>query len=75
VQVLQSRCRCPISEIAGLGQGLRPWRAEVLAHFDTGGISDGGAEAIVEKTCRFTCGFRNFGNYRIYILLADGTRP
>ncbi len=79
MRVLQSLCRCPILEIARLGQGLRPWRAEVLAHFDTGGISNGGAEAIdlmIEKLRRFTCGFRSFGNFRIRILLAaDGTRP
>ncbi|MCI2237775.1 transposase [Kineococcus sp. TRM81007] len=50
-----------------------------MDYFDTGGISNGGTEAIVliiEKARRLAHGFRNFGNYRIHILLAaDGTRP
>jgi transposase len=78
-RVLESFHRCPIPEIARLGRTLRSWRAEVLAYFDTGGISNGGTEAInliIEKTRRLAHGFRNFTNYRIRILLAaDGTRP
>ncbi|WP_432487042.1 ISL3 family transposase [Kineococcus sp. SYSU DK018] len=78
-RVLESFHRCPIPEIARLGRTLRSWRAEVLAYFDTGGISNGGTEAInliIEKTRRLAHGFRNFGNYRIRILLAaDGSRP
>jgi len=78
-RVLDSFHRCPIPEIARLGRTLRSWRVEVLAYFDTGGISNGGTEAInliIEKTRRLAHGFRNFGNYRIRILLAaDGTRP
>ncbi len=50
----------------------------MLAYFDTGGVSNGGTEAInllIEKTRRLAHGFRNFTNYRLRILLAaDGTR-
>jgi transposase len=37
---------CPIPEVARLGRTLRAWRAQVLAYFDTSGISNGGTEAI-----------------------------
>jgi transposase len=50
-----------------------------LAYFATGGVNNGGTEAIniiIEKTRRLAHGFRNFTNYRLRILLAaDGTRP
>ncbi|HEY9522292.1 MAG TPA: transposase [Thermopolyspora sp.] len=68
-----------IPEVAKLGRTLRQWRTEILAYFDTGGVSNGGTEAIngvVEKTRRLAHGLRNFTNHRIRILLAaDGTRP
>lgn len=44
---------CPVAEVARLGRTLRSWRAQVLASFDTGGLSNGGTEAInllIEKT-------------------------
>jgi len=70
---------CPIKEVARLGRTLRQWRQEILAYFATGGVSNGGTEAIngvIEKTRRLAHGFRNFTNYRLRILLAaDGTRP
>jgi hypothetical protein len=70
---------CPIGEVARLGRTLRAWRAQVLAYFDTGGVSNGGTEAInllIEKTRRLAHGFRTFTHYRLRILLAaDGTRP
>jgi len=70
---------CPIPEVARLGRTLRAWRQQVLAYFATHGVSNGGTEAInllIEKTRRLAHGFRNFGNYRLRILLvADGTRP
>jgi len=54
-------------------------RQQVLAYFATSGVSNGGTEAVnllIEKTRRLAHGFRNFGNYRLRILLAaDGTRP
>ncbi len=69
---------CPIGEVARLGRTLRSWRAQVLAYFDTGGVSNGGTEAInllIEKTRRLAHGFRNFTHYRLRILLAArGTR-
>ena len=36
----------PIPEVARLGRTLRAWRAQVLAYFDTDGVSNGGTEAI-----------------------------
>ncbi len=77
-QVIASFPTCPIGEVARLGRTLRSWRAQVLAYFDTGGVSNGGTEAInllIEKTRRLAHGFRNFTHYRLRILLAaDGTR-
>jgi hypothetical protein len=67
------------SPVARQGRTLRQWRTEILAHFNTGGVSNGGTEAIngvVETTRRLAHDFRNFSNYRIRILLAaDGSRP
>lgn len=78
-KVLESLHTCPIPEVAKLGRTLRQWRTEILAYFDTGGVSNGSTQAIngvIEKTRRLTHGFRNFTNYRIRILLAaDDTRP
>jgi transposase len=57
-----SRSTCPIPEVAKLGRTLRQWRTEILAYFDTGGVSNGGIEAIngvIEKTRRLAQGFRN----------------
>lgn len=84
VRVLESFHTCPIPEIARLGRTLRVWRDAFLAYFSTGGVSNGGTEAInliIEKTRRLAHGFRNFHNYRLRILLAAGghkpwrTRP
>ncbi|MGH3673183.1 MAG: transposase [Pseudonocardiaceae bacterium] len=33
-------------ELVELGRTLPQWRAEILAYFDTGGVSNGGTEAI-----------------------------
>ncbi len=73
---------CPIGEVARLGRTLRVWRAQILAYFDTGGVSNGGTEAInllIEKTRRLAHGLRTFAHYRIRILLAASgarsTRP
>jgi transposase len=79
IKVLDSFHTCPIPEAARLGRTLRSWRAQVLAYFDTSGVSNGGTEAmnlITEKVRRLGHGFRHFGNYRLRILLAaDGSRP
>jgi len=78
-QVIASFPSCPIPEVARLGRTLRQWRHQVLAYFDTTGVSNGGTEAVnllIEKTRRLAHGFRNFDNYRLRILLvADGSRP
>jgi transposase len=78
-QVIASFPTCPIDEVARLGRTLRAWRSQVLAYFDTDGVSNGGTEAInliIEKTRRLAHGFRTFTHYRLRILLAaSGTRP
>ena len=78
-QVIASLPTCPIPEVARLGRTLRAWQAQILAYFDTGGVSNGGTEAInliIEKTRRLAHGFRTFTHYRLRILLAaSGTRP
>jgi transposase len=70
---------CPVPELARLGRTLRRWREQILAYFATGGVNNGGTEAInliIEKTRRLAHGFRNFENYRLRILLAaDASRP
>ncbi|TCO15690.1 transposase [Kribbella steppae] len=78
-QLLKVLHTCPIPEIARLGRTLRQWREQILAYFTTGGVNNGGTEAInevIEKTRRLAHGLRNFTNYRLRILLAaDGIRP
>jgi len=78
-KLLESLHTCPIPEVARLGRTLRAWREQLLGYFATGGVSNGGTEAIngvIEKTRRLAHSFRNFTNYRLRILLAaDGTRP
>jgi transposase len=48
IKVLDSFHTCPIPEVARLGRTLRAWKAQVLAYFDTSGVSNGGTEAICE---------------------------
>ncbi len=76
--MLNSFHTCPIPEVARLGRTLRAWRAQILAYFDTDGLSNGGTEAInmlIEKARRLAHGYRNFTNYRLRMLLAaSGTR-
>lgn len=53
LKVLDSFHTCPVAEVARLGRTLRSWRVEILAYFNTGGISNGETEAInllIEKT-------------------------
>ena len=57
--IIASFPSCPIPETARLGRTLRQWRAQVLAYFDTSGVSNGGTEAInllIEKTRRLAHG-------------------
>jgi Transposase len=78
-KLLDTLHTCPIPEVKRLGKTLRRWREEILAYSATGGVSNGGTEAIngvIEKSRRLAHGFRNFTNYRIRILLAaDGSAP
>jgi transposase len=78
-RVLDSFHTCPIPEVARLGRTLRAWRAQVLAYFDTSGVSNGGTEAInliIEKVRRLAHGFKDFDHYRLRIMLAaNGRRP
>ncbi len=77
-KVIASFPTCPVPEVAPLGRTLRAWRSQVLAYFDTDGLSNGGTEAInmlIEKARRLAHGYRNFDNYRLRMLLAaSGTR-
>jgi transposase len=79
IKVLDSFYTCPIPEVARLGPTLRAWKAQILAYFDTHGVSNGGAEAInliIEKVRRLAHGFKDFDHYRLRIMLAaDGRRP
>jgi transposase len=79
IKVLDSFHTCPIPEVARLGRTLRAWRAQLLAYFDTSGVSNGGTEAInliIEKVRRLAHGFKDFDHYRLRIMLAaDGRRP
>jgi transposase len=79
IKVLESFHTCPIPEVARLGRTLRAWKAQILAYFDTHGVSNGGTEAInliIEKVRRLAHGFKDFDHYRLRILLAaDGSRP
>jgi transposase len=64
-----------IPELTRLATTIDSWRAELLAYFDTGGISNGPTEAInllIKKIKRVGHGFRNFDNYRLRLLLHCG---
>jgi Transposase len=44
-----------VPEVARLGRTLRQWRQQILAYFTSGGVNNGGTEAIsllIEKTRR-----------------------
>ena len=62
-------------ELARLATTIDSWHTELLAYFDTGGISNGPTEAInllIKKIKRVGHGFRNFDNYRLRLLLHCG---
>jgi transposase len=77
-KILDSFHSCPIPEVARLGRTLRAWKAQILAYFDTSGVSNGGTEAInliIEKVRRLAHGFKDFDHYRLRVMLAaDGQR-
>jgi transposase len=63
-----------VGEIVSLGNTLRRWRKEILAHHATG-ASNGPTEAmnlLVKKVKRVGHGFKSFRNYRLRVLLHCG---
>jgi transposase len=65
-----------IPELVRLARTLDVWRQELLAYFDTGGVSNGPTEAVnglIKKVKRVGHGYRNFNNYRLRLLLHCGT--
>jgi transposase len=72
-KIIASFPTCPIPEVARLGRTLRAWKQQLLAYFDTDGVSNRGTEAInliVANVRRLAHGFRDFDHYRLRILLA-----
>jgi transposase len=66
-----------VAELSRLARTVRTWEAEILAFHSTGGCSNGPTEAmnlLVKKVKRVGHGFRNFGNYRLRLLLHCGVR-
>jgi transposase len=64
-----------VPELHRLARTLDSWRQELLAYFDTGGVSNGPTEAmnlLIKKVKRTGHGFRNFENYRLRLLLHCG---
>lgn len=64
-----------VPELRRLARTIDAWRAELLAYFDTGGVSNGPTEAInglIKKIKRVGHGYRNFDNYRLRLLLHCG---
>jgi hypothetical protein len=64
-----------IPELTRLAATIDSWRTELLAYFDTGGVSNGPTEAtnlLIKKIKRVGHGFRNFDNYRLRLLLHRG---
>ena len=71
-----SECKSSaIDELVTLSGTLRAWRKEILNHHRTGGASNGPTEAmnlLIKKIKRVGCGFTNFSNYRLRVLLHCG---
>ena len=64
-----------VPELHRLARTMDAWREELLAYFDTGGISNGPTEAmnlLIKEVKRTGHGFRNFNNYRLRLLLHCG---
>ncbi len=64
-----------VPELHRLARTIDSWRGELLAYFDTGGVSNGRTEAVnllIKKIKRVGHGFRNFANYRLRLLLHCG---
>ncbi len=54
-RLLASFPSCPVPEVARLGRTLRAWRAQVLAYFDTDGLSNGGTERVQPSRRSLSC--------------------
>jgi len=66
-----------IPELHRLARTIDSWREELLAYFDTGGVSNGPTEAtnlLIKKVKRSGHGFRNLNNYRLRLLLHCGVQ-
>jgi transposase len=64
-----------IPELMRLARTIDSWRDELLAYFDTNGVSNGPTEAVnglIKKIKRVGHGYRNFANYRLRLLLHCG---
>jgi transposase len=64
-----------VGELSRLARTVRVWEAEILAFHSTQGCSNGSTEAVnllIKKVKRVGHGFRNFGNYRLRLLLHCG---
>ena len=63
-----------MAEIRSLGDALKRWRVEILAHHSTG-ASNGpteGLNLLVKEVKRCGRGFENFEHYRLRVLLRAG---
>jgi len=59
-------------ELHRMARTIEALKSELLAYFDTSGMSNGPTEAmnlIIKKIKRTGHGFRNFDNYRLRLLL------
>ena len=66
---------CPIGELARLGRTLHAWRDELAAHFAHPDVTNGPTENLnlkIKNTKRVARGYRNFGHYRLRLLLNHG---
>lgn len=64
-----------VPELHRPARTLDSWRTELLAYFDTDGLSNGPTEAInalIKKVKKVGHGYRNFDNYRLRLLLHCG---
>jgi transposase len=67
--------RTQIPERVRLARTIDAWREELLAYFDTDGVSNGPTQAmngLIKKIKRIGHGYRNFANYRLRLLLHCG---
>jgi transposase len=77
LEVFYRHChRAEIIELARLARTIRRWEHEILGWHRTG-MSNGPTEAmnlLIKKVKRVGHGFRNFGNYRLRLLLHCGVQ-